>query len=77
MMNDKKGAVGYVYEEYGKASVSCVFENGSYDGFSPDEQEWLLSAGEVYLSYTAYEFKNVTQVGKDYRDGYWDFKLAL
>lgn len=77
LIKDKKGAIGYVYEEYGDTSVSVIFENGSYDGFSPEEQMWLLEGKKISSLYSSYEFKNVNQVAKDYSDGYWNFRLIV
>ena len=79
MMNEHEGSVGFVYETYpdfddsGKMGASIIFQRGSYDGFSAQEQSLFLEAGRVDQRYAMYEFKNVNQVLLDYRSGYWDF----
>lgn len=77
VMNEKSGSIGYVYEVYERGDntlgVSVIFQKGSYDGFSPEEQELCLQFVENDSRFSMYEFNNVNQVAKDYREGYWRF----
>lgn len=79
MMKEVAGAKGYVYEVYddfdnpSESAVSIIFQNGSYDGFSRQEQLLFISAGRVDQRYCMYEFKNVNELLKDYKNGYWKF----
>lgn len=79
MLGEPVGSKGYVYEVYRdfdeteKDAVSIIFRNGGYDGFSVKEQELFLEIGRVDQRYTMYDFKNVNQVYKDHRNGYWQF----
>ena len=80
MLGEHVGSIGYVYEEYTdfdgseNSAVSIIFMNGGFDGFSAKEQELFLTPMEVDSRYTMYEFKNVNQVYRDYKNGYWKFK---
>lgn len=70
------GAVGFVYEcyEIGKhGGISVIFENGQYDGFSEIDTILCLEILDVDQRFSTYNFKNVNQVWKDYRNGYWKF----
>lgn len=79
MLGEPVGSKGFVYEVYqdfedhNLNAVSIIFQNGGYDGFSFEDQKLFLEVGRVDPRYSTYEFKNVNQVWKDYRDGYWQF----
>lgn len=79
MLGEPVGSIGYVYEVYNDFNdsdldaISVIFQGGGYDGFSVSDQEMYLTPLEVDSRYTMYEFKNVNQVCKDYRNGYWKF----
>lgn len=79
MLGEPVGSKGYVYEVYNdfdnpdSNAVSIIFSGGGYDGFSVSDQELFLEVGRVDQRYCMYEFKNVNQVLKDYKNGYWKF----
>jgi len=79
MLGNNVGAVGYVVEEYtdfddkNKKGVSIVFSNGAIDGFSADEQRRFLQCLDVDPRYSMYEFNNVNQVWRDFKNNYWRF----
>lgn len=79
MLGEPIGSVGYVYEIYrdfdesNLNGASIIFMNGGYDGFSAEEQGLYLEIGDVDQRYSMYEFKNVNQVWRDYKNGYWRF----
>ena len=78
MLGNNSGTLGVVYEEYNIGDgpgVSIIFENGEYDGFSPDEQKRFLK--EVGFSYECadYQFKNVMTVSQDFESGFFDKPL--
>ena len=79
MMNESVGSIGFVYEEYQDfdnpqgTGVSIIFQNGSYDGFSVEEQKLFLEILPVDQRYTMYDFKNVNILMRDYENGYWKF----
>jgi hypothetical protein len=51
---------------------SFLFEQGRYDGFSPDEVELILEVtGEVCQEVTDYEFRSVMRLMEDFRRGYF------
>jgi len=73
------GTVGVCYEVYelgGCQGYSFIFENGRYDGFSPDECESFLT--EVGSYPLTYKFENVIKLDRDFRNGKFDliFELA-
>jgi len=78
-LGNKAGAIGYVFNIYkdfdypDEFGIQVIFPNGKYDGFSSDEQDSFLNFVEHSLEHSTYWFKNVIQVGKDYRSGYWKF----
>ena len=68
-------AVGVCYEEYHIGSdkgSSFIFANGSYDGFSEDEQESFLREIGYDYNVGSYIFTNVMRVSDDFRNGFWD-----
>lgn len=76
LLGNPKGSLGVAYECYniGKdKGTSFIFENGDYDGFSEDEQEMFLEKIGVCRTEIDYNFKNVMQLSKDYKEGFFDF----
>lgn len=79
MLGEPIGSVGYVYETYrdfdnpNLCGASIIYMKGGYDGFSAEEQSLYLEIGDVDQRYSMYEFKNVNQVRRDYKNGYWKF----
>ena len=67
------GEVGVCYELYqlaGRPGYRFVFEGGRYDGFSPKDIEMLLDlTGRICESVADYQFRNVTQVSRDFQAG--------
>lgn len=74
-LGNEAGTIGVCYEEYniGNAGAgSIIFENGSYDGFSPDEQtQMLVKIGHDY-EVANYQFNNVMQLSQDFKNGKFD-----
>lgn len=68
-----EGEKGVCYEEYrigDRPGWSFIFEQGGYDGFSPDEVAKLLDlTGEVCAEVADYEFQNVMQLLADFCQG--------
>ena len=79
MLNEQVGSIGFVFSEYpdfdddSKIGVQIIFQNGSFDGFSDEEQHLYLEDLGVDSRYQCYEFNNVNQVDRDFRKGYWSF----
>ena len=67
------GAKGVCYEIYtigDRQGYSFIFENGGYDGFSPDEVEIFLEASSIVdFDVAQYNFANVLTLSKDYDNG--------
>ncbi len=72
IMGNPKGSFGICYENYGSGS-SFLFENGSYDGFSQEDQELMLEIVGISEKHSNYKFTNVIKVSNDLKDGYFDF----
>lgn len=70
------GEVGVCYECYSIADRpgwSFIFQQGRYDGFSPDEVEMILHVtGQVCTAVADYQFLNVMRVTRDYQEGYFN-----
>lgn len=68
---------GIVYESYtlgGRKGVSIIFENGGYDGFSPEDCAiFILPEGSSCPKASAYHFSNVGQLANDHRAKKFDF----
>lgn len=79
MLGAKAGDIGYVFDQYtdfdnpNEQGVQIIFPNGGYDGFSVKEQELFLEYLGIDMRYTAYEFRSVIQVSKDFMRGYWQW----
>jgi len=79
MLGEHGGSVGYVYNLYqdfdnpDKQGVEVIFSGGGHDGFSVNEQRLYLDFIDHDPRYSMYEFKNVIQLSKDFRNGYWKF----
>ena len=41
VLKNKPGVLGICYEDY-KEGLSIIFENGKSDGFSPEDQDFIL-----------------------------------
>lgn len=78
-LENHKNTRGVCYETYsrGKAEegVSVIFENGKYDGFSPDEQRELLIPIGISENLINYKFRNVGRLSEDFRKGIFDVVL--
>ena len=76
MLGNNAGAKGVCYEvgHVGdRPSYGFIFENGDYDGFSPDEVEMFLDLGDTVK--LKYEFRNVIKLSDDFKMGV--FNIAL
>jgi hypothetical protein len=67
------GERGVCYEVYalgGRPGFSFLFEQGRYDGFSPEDVALCLTiTGEVCAAVTDYQFTNVTRLQRDWAQG--------
>ena len=67
------GERGVCYEVYalgGRPGYSFLFEQGRYDGFSPEDVALFLPiTGEVCAAVAAYQFTNVTRLQRDWAQG--------
>ena len=76
MLNTMPGTKGVCYDVSSvgdRPSYGFIFEDGFYDGFSPDDLELFLElCGEADLEY---EFRNVMLLSSDFDNG--KFKEAL
>ena len=78
-LGNAAGTVGVCYERYqldDRAGFSFIFENGRYDGFSPEEVEQFLEEIGYYLPIGNYRFINVMKLSEDFRDGVFDGAFA-
>lgn len=80
-LGNEAGTLGVVFYEYGDG-FQVIFENGKYDGFSSTrrmpshlpsqakiEADYFLEEVGFEESLAGYQFKNVSQVSEDYRNG--------
>jgi hypothetical protein len=80
MLNEKVGSIGFVVELYKDfdnsdlCGASIVFQSGSFDGFSAKDQDLFLEHIGEDPRFSTYNFINVLQVQKDFRNKYWDFR---
>jgi hypothetical protein len=67
------GERGVCYELYkldGRPGYGILFQNGGYDGFSPDDVEMILDVtGRLCPDVADYSFANVTQLSRDFQAG--------
>lgn len=79
MLGNESGVIGYAFNQYedfdvvGELGLQIIFPNGNLDGFSVNERNLFLEYIGYDLRYVEYEFKNVMQVDKDFRNKYWEF----
>ena len=73
-LGNEAGSTGVCYEVYKigeRPGYAFIFENGRYDGFSPDEvTNFLEELG--YWGHLNYEFSNVIKLGEDFTSGRFD-----
>jgi len=84
-LGNEKGTEGICFNDYGDG-FQVIFPNGNYDGFSTVcsmgpvrkmkngeqvEANYFLEYTGLDPSSADYEFKNVIQVEKDFRNGRW------
>ena len=76
-LGNDAGTVGYVFNQYpdydypSEWGVQIIFPNGEYDGFSYNERQNFLDYLGVDRRFVGFNFKNVGQVAKCFREGYW------
>jgi hypothetical protein len=67
------GERGVCYEVYalaGRPGYSFLFEQGRYDGFSPEDVALFLTiTGEVCAAVAEYQFTTVTRLQRDWAQG--------
>ena len=75
-LGNEAGVSGICYDVYELGDFtgySFIFENGNYDGFSPDEVESFLVVLDHYGTderyFWTYKFENVIKLGKDFESG--------
>ena len=80
-LDNPKDSRGVCYEIYnrgkGEEGVSVIFENGKYDGFSPDEQREILIPIGISEDLMNYKFANVEKVNDDFRKGLFNKALGI
>ena len=72
------GALGICYSEdndLGRPSYGVIFENGDYDGFSPDDVETFLEEAGFCEGICSYQFSNVIKLSQDYNSGIFNEAL--
>jgi len=66
----ERGVCYEVYELGGRPGYSFLFEQGRYDGFSPEDVALFLTiTGEVCTAVADYQFTNVTRLSRDCPQG--------
>jgi len=79
MLGCEVGARGVAYECYileDRLGLSFIFENGEYDGFSPDEQRDYLEEIGFDPTMASYQFRSVMDLSDDFRRGRFDTALG-
>jgi len=78
-LGNEEGVSGICYDVYtlgDRSGYAFIFENGRYDGFSPDEVESFLKVLDHYgrdaRYYWTYRFTNVIALGRDFENGVFD-----
>lgn len=75
LLGNPKGTIGICYDHYtlgNRDGKSYIFQNGEYDGFSPDEQEEFLEVIGQSSEHSNYNFTNVMQLTRHFNNGYWN-----
>jgi hypothetical protein len=75
-LGNDPGTLGVCYEEYNigqPGAGSVIFGNGSYDGFSPEEQETFLEEVGFDHDIADYNFINVMRLSMDYESGVFNW----
>ena len=68
----ERGVCDEVDARAGGPGYSFLFEQGRYDGFSPEDVARLLTiTGEVCAAVAAYQFTNVTRLQRDWAHGWF------
>jgi hypothetical protein len=78
MLGNEAGVRGVAYEHYvlgDRDGLSFIFENGEYDGFSPDEQQSYLKEIGLDPEVANYQFRSVMYLSDDFRKGRFDEAL--
>ena len=66
----ERGVCFEVYTLGGRPGFSFLFEQGRYDGFSPEDVAMFLTiTGEVCTAVADYQFINVTRLSRDFAQG--------
>jgi len=66
----ERGVCDEVYARGGRPGYSFLFEQGRYDGFSPEDVALFLTiTGEVCAAVAAYQCTNVTRLQRDWAQG--------
>lgn len=72
-LENPKDTKGVCYEVYNRGrreeGASIIFENGKFDGFSPEEQKEILIPIGISEDLMNYKFENVRKVNEDFRKG--------
>jgi hypothetical protein len=75
------GELGVCYDIYtigSRPGYSFIFEQGGYDGFSPEDIELFLEVTDVvFPSIASYTFENVTQLERDFHNGRFAEALTI
>ena len=75
------GEVGVCYEVYdlgGRPGYSFIFEQGRFDGFSPEDMGlFLILTDVICASISDYQFVSVSRLCSDFDEGRFDEALAL
>jgi len=78
ILGNRIGALGVCIENYtiGKdhKGASFIFENGYHDGFSVNEQNFMLRKVGFDQRLSAYQFKSAVWLAVDYNANIFDFE---
>jgi hypothetical protein len=75
LLNNPMGTIGICYERYvigDRMGSSFIFENGHYDGFSPEEQKQMLEYLGHENGIAWYNFVNVMRLSLDFNSGVFE-----
>lgn len=76
LLGNNRGTIGICYETYvlgDHIGASFIFENGNYDGFSPEEQKEMLEYLGNENNISDYRFTNVMKLSQDFETDYFKF----